>query len=86
MQKLLAYKIKIFSWNHFYTLYEHMNKFDKNKRCHEQERRDLDCRISSVSLERRKNPDRRLEGLDVQIIDLSEAAFREFIGQSLYNK
>jgi|TARA_B110000240_G_scaffold194683_1_gene242740 hypothetical protein len=63
-----------------------MNKFDKNKRCHEQERRDLDYHTSSVSLERRKNPDRRLEGLDVQIIDLSEAAFREFIGQSFYNK
>ena len=63
-----------------------MKKFDKNKRTKEQERRDLGYHASSVSLERRRNPDRRLEGLDVQIIDLSEAAFREFMGQSFYNK
>ena len=63
-----------------------MKNFDKNMRRKEQERRDLNYHVSSDTLERRKNPDRRLEGLDVQIIDLSEAAFREFVGQSIYKK
>ena len=36
-----------------------MKNFDKNIRRKEQERRDLNYHLSSDTLERRKNPDRR---------------------------
>ena len=62
-----------------------MKDLTKNSRLTEQERRDLNS-TSVDSLERRKRPDRRLAGLDVRVIDVTETAFMNFIHQFIPKK
>ena len=62
-----------------------MKNLTKNSRLAEQERRDLNS-TSADNLERRKRPDRRLAGLDVRVIDVTETAFMNFIHQLIPKK
>ncbi|MFK8026451.1 MAG: hypothetical protein AB8C40_00150 [Gammaproteobacteria bacterium] len=57
-----------------------MKDLTKNTRLAEQERRDLNSETVE-SIERRKRPDRRLAGLDVRVVDVTETAFMNFIYQ-----
>ncbi len=60
-----------------------MKNLSKNIRSAEQERREKD--VPTVdSLDRRKRPDRRLSGMDVSVVDVSESAFDNFIEQLIY--
>ncbi len=49
----------------------------------ENDRRMADKSLSSNKIERRKRPDRRLNGLDVDEIDVSEEEFMEIFSQFL---
>lgn len=57
-----------------------MKDLTKNTRFAENERRNLDS-TSVENIERRKRPDRRLAGLDVRVVDVTETAFMNFIYQ-----
>ena len=57
-----------------------MKNLTKNSRLTDQERRDMDA-TSVDSMERRKRPDRRLAGLDVCVVDVTETAFLKFVYQ-----
>ena len=57
-----------------------MKDLTKNTRLAEQERRNLNSETVE-SIERRKRPDRRLAGLDVRVVDVTETAFMNFIYQ-----
>tara|TARA_R110002096_G_scaffold318841_3_gene513122 strand:- start:366 stop:563 length:198 start_codon:yes stop_codon:yes gene_type:complete len=65
-----------------------MKNLTKNCRLSDQERRDLNSNSSSAEegLERRRRPDRRLAGLDVRVIDVTETAFMNFIHQLMPKK
>ncbi len=63
-----------------------MKNLTKNSRLTEQERRDLNSKAETDALERRKRPDRRLAGLDVRVIDVTETAFMNFIHQLIPKK
>ena len=60
-----------------------MKNLSKNIRSAEQERRAKD-ESTIDSLDRRKRPDRRLSGMDVSVVDVSESAFDNFIEQLIY--
>ncbi len=60
-----------------------MKNLSKNIRSAEQERREKD-EPTVDSLDRRKRPDRRLSGMDVSVVDVSESAFDNFIEQLIY--
>lgn len=62
-----------------------MKDLTKNSRLTEQERRDLNS-TSVDNMERRRRPDRRLAGLDVRVIDVSETAFMNFVYQLVPKK
>jgi hypothetical protein len=62
-----------------------MKNLTKNNRLAEQERRDLNS-TSMDNMERRKRPDRRLAGLDVRVVDVTETAFMNFIHQLMPKK
>jgi hypothetical protein len=49
----------------------------------EQDRRSADKSLRAENLERRKRPDRRMEGLDVDVINVSEDEFLEIFSQYL---
>ncbi len=61
-----------------------MKNLSKNIRSAEQERREKDMLTTPDSLDRRKRPDRRLSGMDVSVVDVSESAFDNFIEQLIY--
>ena len=61
-----------------------MKNLSKNIRSAEQERREKDMHTTPDSLDRRKRPDRRLSGMDVSVVDVSESAFDNFIEQLIY--
>ena len=61
-----------------------MKNLSKNIRSAEQERRAKDEPTIPDSLDRRKRPDRRLSGMDVSVVDVSESAFDNFIEQLIY--
>ncbi len=61
-----------------------MKKLTKNNRSAEQERREQDAHAESDNLNRRKRPDRRMAGMDVSVVDVSETAFDNFIQQLIY--
>ncbi|MDW3096275.1 MAG: hypothetical protein R8G33_11425 [Gammaproteobacteria bacterium] len=63
-----------------------MKDLTKNSRLTEQERRNLNSTAEADVLERRKRPDRRLAGLDVRVIDVTETAFLNFIHQLIPKK
>lgn len=65
-----------------------MKNLTKNCRLSDQERRDLNSNSLSAKekLERRRRPDRRLSGLDVRVIDVTETAFMNFIHQLIPKK
>lgn len=63
-----------------------MKNLTKNSRLTEQERRKLNSTAEADALERRKRPDRRLAGLDVRVIDVTETAFMNFIHQLIPKK
>jgi Tfp pilus assembly PilM family ATPase len=64
-----------------------MKNLIKNSRLTEQERRDLNSTLTETEkLERRRRPDRRLAGLDVRVIDVTETAFMNFIHQLILKK
>ena len=67
-----------------------MKNLTKNCRLSDQERRDLNSNSLSAEerekLERRRRPDRRLAGLDVRVIDVTETAFMNFIQQLVPKK
>ena len=58
-----------------------MKDLSKNSRHASKERRDFsaDQSLASDTLERRRRPDRRMGGLDVQVVDVSETAFMNFV-------
>ena len=58
-----------------------MKDLSKNNRVSEKERRDLSSKetLESESLDRRKRPDRRLGGLDVQVVNVTDTAFMNFV-------
>ncbi len=58
-----------------------MKDLSKNNRVSNKERRNIDSNqsLSVDSLERRKRPDRRMGGLDVQVVDMTETAFHNFV-------
>lgn len=60
-----------------------MKELSKNNRLSDKERRDFssDQSLASDSLERRKRPDRRMGGMDVQVVDVSETAFVDFVDE-----
>ena len=65
------------------TLAVIMQDTSKNNRLADKERRDFDSEksLAAESLERRKRPDRRMGGLDVQVVDVSETAFLDFVDE-----
>ncbi len=62
-----------------------MKDLTKNSRLAKQERRNLNS-TSTDKMERRKRSDRRLAGLDVRVIDVTETAFMNFIHQLMPKK
>jgi len=57
-----------------------MKDLSKNSRLSDKERRDFSAdQLATEAMERRKRPDRRLGGLDVQVVDVSETAFMNFV-------
>lgn len=58
-----------------------MKDLSKNSRISDKERRDLGASpmLEAENLDRRKRPDRRLGGLDVQVVDVTDTAFMNFI-------
>ena len=60
-----------------------MKNLSKNIRSAEQERREKDVPTLD-NLDRRKRPDRRLSGMDVSVVDVSETAYDNFIEQLIY--
>jgi hypothetical protein len=62
-----------------------MKNLTKNSRLAEQERRALNS-TSADNMERRRRPDRRLAGLDVRVIDVTETAFMNFVYQLIPKK
>ena len=60
-----------------------MKDLSKNNRLADKERRDFssDQPLAIDSLERRKRPDRRMGGMDVQVVDVSETAFMDFVDE-----
>jgi|GEM_PF-2838357 len=49
----------------------------------EKDRRMTDNRLWANNVERRKRPDRRLDGLDVDVLNISEDEFSEIFSQFL---
>ena len=49
----------------------------------EQDRRNIDKSLWGNNVERRKRPDRRLDGLDVDVVSVSEDEFMEIFSQFL---
>tara|TARA_R110002096_G_scaffold67198_5_gene163028 strand:- start:272 stop:472 length:201 start_codon:yes stop_codon:yes gene_type:complete len=49
----------------------------------EKDRRMTDNRLWANNVERRKRPDRRLDGLDVDVLNVSEDEFSEIFSQFL---
>ena len=47
----------------------------------EQDRRRADKSLWAKKIERRKRPDRRMEGLDVEVLEVSEDEFLEIFSQ-----
>ncbi len=43
----------------------------------EQDRRTVNCSLWNNKIERRKRPDRRMAGLDVDMLDITDAEFSE---------
>ncbi|MDW3094924.1 MAG: hypothetical protein R8G33_04540 [Gammaproteobacteria bacterium] len=63
-----------------------MNLKPKNSfidRRSEEDRRTSDKTLWSNNVERRKRPDRRLDGLDVDVVSISEDEFLEIFSQFL---
>lgn len=58
-----------------------MEYVGKNSRRTAQERRDDGSKDVAHSIDRRKRPDRRLSGVDVCVVDVTETAFLNFIDQ-----
>ena len=58
-----------------------MQDTTKNSRRKKHERRGHSSRVLAHVVERRKIPDRRLSGWDVCVVDVTEAAFTNFINQ-----
>ncbi len=60
-----------------------MKDLTKNNRLNEKERRDFNSSqsLAAETLERRKRPDRRMGGMDVQVVDVSETAFIDFVDE-----
>lgn len=58
-----------------------MKELSKNSRVSDKERRDLNSKttLELETLDRRKRPDRRLGGLDVQVVDVTDTAFMNFV-------
>ena len=65
-----------------------MKDLTKDNRLADKERRDLnsDQSLAADSFERRKRPDRRLGGLDVQVVDVTETAFENFVHEFMPKK
>jgi hypothetical protein len=49
----------------------------------EQDRRSIDKSLWAKNIERRKRPDRRMQGLDVDVFNVSEDEFLEIFSQFL---
>ena len=65
-----------------------MKDLSKNNRLSDKERRDFTTNesLASDSLERRRRPDRRMGGVDVQVVDVTETAFMNFVDEFKLNK
>jgi hypothetical protein len=65
-----------------------MKDMSKNNRLSDKERRDFTSNesLTSDSLDRRRRPDRRMGGVDVQVVDVTETAFMNFVDEFKLNK